>query len=62
MESRLGFITFMRAKWRYMLVSSNIKTPLKVAALSKPLQAAMWKRPARTVPLPAAVFLCVHGE
>lgn len=57
MESQSNFIrciAFMLVKWRYMLVSKDIKHR-QAAALSKPLQATMWKRPARTVPLPAAV-------
>lgn len=48
-------ITFMHAKWRYMLVNKNRSIDIKCCS-SKPLQATMWKRPARTVPLPAAVF------
>lgn len=57
MESQSNFIrciAFMLVKWRYMLVRKDIKHR-QAAALSKPLQATMWKRPARTVPLPAAV-------
>lgn len=53
-EPQSNFINFMRVQWRYMLVSKNIRQ-LQAAALSKPLQATMWKRPARTVPLPAVV-------